>query len=336
MTNETVDKLFETEFTSRQKLTSEAVDMLTLIDTGIILSVDVNGRAKVASNKALGSHRVIYENVEVIGIGNNKGGFIVDGVNCTCLILAPRTPVEDVSDQKISLRAPAYDKRGVKALPITNGYSTDMRVLIDDAGDFHITLMDKYHLDFTHEKIIYQDAGWGISLGTAGELFVNRKTTESGLFEYSLSDAGLIKSYTGKNKDFVIKAKITDTSAELEVGMGTPSEGSEEDDWGNKLPVYPNTYKLSFTGGQCSISHVDDQGEELTTITIGVDGGLTVSTPADVSLQANAVTLETKDALSITSGGDTSIEASGNVAVSAGTGKKIILTGPQGGKVEIE
>ena len=55
-------------------------------------------------------------------------------------------------------------------------------------------------------------------------------------------------------------------------------------------------------------------------------------TPADVSLQANAVTLETKDTLDINATGDVDITCE-NANVTANT--KITLTGKQG-SVEIE
>lgn len=323
-------------FQSEQEFITNVIGSLALIDTGIIQSIDNKGRATISANRALAGEQVVYRDVEIIGIGNAYGGLTIDGTGASCLIFVPRTTVRNVRDQEISWDAPAYSKNGVKALPITNAEGLGIDVHFDPEGGLHIVTKDHYLIDLTPKQVRYTQDGFVISINDTNNIYLRRRNEESGEFIYTLTDAGSTEEFTSLDKTLHYKKSITDTQVQLEVGMGTPSAGSEEDEWGNKIPVYPNTYKLSFIGGQCNITHVDDQGEALTTVTIGVDGGLTVSTPADVSLQANAVTVETEDALSITSGGDTSIEASGNVAVSAGTGKKITLTGPQGGKVEIE
>lgn len=259
---------------------------------------------------------------------------MVDGVNCSCLVLVPRTPTPDIDTQKIAFNSPLYDKRGMKALPITNCYNSQIRVSIDSSGSFHILSKDIYDITFQEDNFSYTDGTWVVSLGAAGKLYIRRQDTEtaSGAYEYALDSSGFTESYTSVDEKLYWEKAVTDTGVAFTVSMGTPSDGSETDEWDEPIKVRPNNYKLSFAEGACTLAHTDTDGKELTTVTIGTDGSISISTPAGISLS-------TDDALSITTSADVEVSADGdvtvtgnNVSVTAKT--KATINGPNG-SVEI-
>jgi len=319
MASEAIERYLPTLLQSEQDRIVDTVGMLTILDTGVVKEVDNLGRATVISNRIIAGRAVVYDNVEVIGLGNKAAGFFADATGCSCLILVPRSSVPDINSGIVDWNTPVYSKNGVKALPITNTYSANMRVGFTSEGTFSIST-DNYLVTMDEANVKYTTEGLVLSINDDKELYLYRRTSASGPYEYKLSDQGIDSQFTSADSSLQVQQHINsiqdNNQVVLQVGMGTPTEGSETDRWGNKIPIYPNTFKIQFTQGKCIISHTDGNETTYNKIEIGTDGTLSITTPADVSVATE---------------GNVSVQASKDATVTA---KSITLTGTNG-KVEI-
>lgn len=281
MADTLVEQMFENRNQSEQGRIVKTLEMLTIVDTGTVLGINAAGRATVASNKAVGGQQVIYHDIEVIGIGNPRGGFMVDGTGATCLIFVPRSSVPNVGDQKIAWDALPFDSRGAKALPITNCTQLTTTALFDSSGDFHL-FTENYAFDFSPKLVKYSQDGLVAYVDNTTKLYMRRKMSESGEIVYVVDDVGIQKTYTASDKKLQCTQTITDTSVDFAVGTGTPTQDAETGEL-----TFPKNFRLSLANGTCTLSQVDDQDTSLFSIAIDDTGALTISAAKDISISSD-------------------------------------------------
>ena len=284
----------------------ETLSMLYIIDVGTIVNIDANNRATVNTTRMAGGEIVQLKDVEVIGIGNINGALMVDGNNCSCLILAPRTCMPDVREGKINFASNMYDKGGIKALPISNGASTTVRATFTTEGNLNI-ITDGYMFCFEGDRVTYSgDSGYIISLDDAGQLYFHRRTDNSGEITYSIDDTGITGTF---------------------VNLGNTS-------------VYNTTLK---DDGTLTITHSQPQSEGdpkiLNQVAIADDGGITITASDKITVNIDAdgnISLSTEGTLSLTSKGNMSLVSSeGNVAIESTKGNITIDSKTSGKNVSI-
>ena len=283
MTEET--KFFETLFRTPADQFIDTLDMLLLVDVGIIVEVDVNGRATVSLSKVKDGTSILLQDIEVISFGNNNGGFTVNGAGCPCLIFAPRTTMPNLKEGKVDWGAPAFSKGGIKALPISNGRDLIVNACFSSDGTFNI-ITDTYSLSFNKDLISTTvQSGLSTQINNAGEISVYRRTENSGILRFSISDGGITFSFRNLQNTSLYEYSLLD-------------DGSF--DIVHKKP--------------------GDSEKILNRITISEDGSVAISAPGNISIGIDAegkLTISTGSDVSLTTKGGINISSDGNVSVSA-------------------
>lgn len=184
---------------SENELINHAMNRAALIDVGIIKAVHGDGRVDVTTFDMSGTTPVILENIEVIGIGAPNSGITV-GSGGLCLLFTPKHCIPTVNDAKIDIQALNFAKEGIKALPITTASNLMTRLVFDGSGTCSFQA-DKYVLQFTKDQLIYsQDEGLALSIN-GSKIGIFRQTDYSGVYQFDLSDKGLVWSFTNLNGD---------------------------------------------------------------------------------------------------------------------------------------
>lgn len=299
-----VESLFRTE----NDQFADNLSMLYIIDVGTIVSIDANNRATVNTSRMIGGSIAQLKDIEVIGLGNNNGAFMVDGNNCACLILAPRTCMPNVRNTKINLTANPYDKGGIKALPISNGASMAVRATFTSEGSLTI-VTDGYMVCFEKERIACTGVnGFTISLDDEGELYFYRKTEQSGELSYKIDDTGIIGSFTNSENTSIYDYSLLNTGV-LTLTHKQPQAGQD--------PIILNQVSVN-DDGSLSITASDK-----IKITIDADGNISLTTEGTLGITS-------KGNMSLTSTeGNIAIESTqGNVTIdSKATGKNVSING---------
>lgn len=158
----------------------DSVNMLVLIDVGIILGVDANGRATVQTTKISDKVPQLLHDVEVIYPGNRKGAFTVDGTGSAGLIFIPRSSMPYVGDLKINVTTPPYTFSNAKILPISSGRSLSVNAGINNAGTFYICT-EEYNIQFSIADIIFTNNNTSLKLNNNYIQLQKRGETEYSL-----------------------------------------------------------------------------------------------------------------------------------------------------------
>lgn len=243
----------------------DVVDMLTIIDIGIIQSIDAAGRATVVSSKVMGDAPITFTDVEIIGIGNRNGGFISEGTGSACLILIPRSCMSNVKTLEVDWAAVVYGKAGVKAIPITNGVGLDVSAGFTSDGVFNIA-GDSYVIACESNCVSYKQSGVNISIGDAGAISLFRKPEQSGAFMMTLDNEGLYLSFVNSNGDSKYVFNMSDDGS-LVITHIKP--GSSDDEMLNQITI--------DSDGTMSIQLTKD-------LEIATDGALSLTSKGDLTL----------------------------------------------------
>lgn len=283
MTEET--KFFDMLFRTPTDQFVDTLNMLMIIDLGIIESIDVNGRATVTLSKIRNGSPVQLKDIEVIGFGNNNGAFTVDGAGCPCLLFAPRTTMPNLKDAKVDWAAPAYSKGGIKALPISNGRDLLVNACFSSDGSLNIS-SDNYLLNFGKDLIsLIEKIGLSVQITPTGDIQLYRRTEQSGIFRFTLSDSGISSSFKNSQNTSLYEYSLLD-------------DGSF-----NVVHKKPG-----------------DSEKVLNRITIGGDGAISISAPGNISIGIDAegkLTISTDGGVDLTTKGGVNISSKGDVSVTA-------------------
>lgn len=241
---------FDSIFRNDTKQFTDTLDMLVLVDIGTIEDIDVNGRATVVLNKVQGRNPIRLKDIEVIYPGNNVSALTISCAGGACLLFAPSSTIPDIQENAVDWSAPSYSKRGIKALPISNGNGALIRANFSSAGSLDIATKD-YTLSMDESTVSFGMAG-SISkqIDNKGNIYFRRKTENSGLLKASVTDSGV--SITSGNVD--------NTSV---YSFDSPSDGS------------------------LKITHVkpgSDEDEILNEVVIQDDGSVSITAPGNISL----------------------------------------------------
>lgn len=270
------------------------LEMLTLIDIGIIQDIDVNGRASILTTKSVNGAPFILHDVEVLGIGNRFGAFTAAGAGNTCLLFIPKSNIPDVRDMGIDIASPPFSSSGAKALPISNGRELLVNAYFNSEGTFSIST-DRYQLSFTETSLSYNAQGLCISIDKDNKIYAYRRSEKSGIYELTLDDSGYEASFTNTDGDSKYTFSLQD-SGELEITHTRP-ESSGEDKKLNSISIAKD--------GTLSITSSDKL-----TLTISPEGAISIDTEGDVGIK-------TKGSMSLTSTKDFSLTSQGGVSISA-------------------
>lgn len=255
MTEET--KFFDMLFRTPTDQFVDTLNMLMVIDLGIIESIDVNGRATVTLSKIRNGSPVQLKDIEVIGFGNNNGAFTVDGAGCPCLLFAPRTTMPNLKDAKVDWSAPAYSKGGIKALPISNGRDLLVNACFSSDGSLNIS-SDNYLLNFGKDLISFiEKIGLSVQITPAGDIQLYRRTEQSGIFRFTLSDSGISSSFKNSQGQLVYGTQVSEDgtlsiTAPKGITVNIDSDGNISIQTEGTLNVKAST--ISFNDGNLEIS----------------------------------------------------------------------------------
>lgn len=268
------DTLQSTFKNERDKFLSK-LESYVLIDTGVIEEINEQGRARVVSSTFMSNKPIIYNNAEVIFPGNANGTFAASGRNMACLIFIPRSCMPDISNLVLHMGTASYNKDGVKAMPIGNGFSNNVKLYYSDGGNLSV-LAGTYVINFENNTIVLQSKDGKTSVSLDGKNCLHMfYQSDTGSYFIDITEAGVVHEYISQGSDVI---------------------------W---------TDKFNSDGSRTFVQK-DEQGEVLSSVTIDADGTMTVHSAADVSVttEGNASVQAEGDITASTEDGEVSIDAS--------------------------
>lgn len=284
----------------------DTLSMLMLIDIGLILEVDGEGRATVQTSKTISNIPVLLTNVEVIYPGNNNGAFTVSCVGSMGLILAPRTVMADVREGKINATLPEYNISGIKILPISNGRKLSVNHCFDADGSLHIHT-EKYSFDFDVDGFDFNSvAGMFLTVTKDNTVTLYRRNADSGILNFKIGNDGITSEFTNT------KASSTYLMNMLDDGTLTFDHQQPQTDGSD--PKSLNKITIKDDG---SVTIASGTKDKTTTITIDTEGKITLSSKSDVGI-------ETEGEITVKAKGDLGIETEGDLSLK---GSKVMIDG---------
>ena len=326
----------------------DVLSMLNLIDIGLIIEVDGEGRATVQTSKTSSNIPILLTNVEIVYPGNNNGAFTSSCAGCMGLIFAPRTIIPDIRDGKINATLPEYNISGIKVLPISNGRKLSVNHCFDADGSLHI-YTEKYSFDCDFNSV----AGMFLTVSKDNTVTLYRRNKDSGILDFKLSNEGITSKFTNTKATSIYAIDMLDTGV-LSLSHLQPQKNDD--------PKSLNSVVIGDDGQLTLTAGTNDEGKPITTLSVGTDGSIGTEVKGEdatttLSVDAKgAVTVEVKggdtsttvtvtigtdgsvniDAggdVTLKSGGDMSLEASGDLSLK-GANIKASSTGA-GGTVNI-
>ena len=331
----------------------DVLSMLNLIDIGLIIEVDGEGRATVQTSKTSSNIPILLTNVEIVYPGNNNGAFTSSCAGCMGLIFAPRTIIPDIRDGKINATLPEYNISGIKVLPISNGRKLSVNHCFDADGSLHI-YTEKYSFDFDVGGFDFNSvAGMFLTVSKDNTVTLYRRNKDSGILDFKLSNEGITSKFTNTKATSIYAIDMLDTGV-LSLSHLQPQKNDD--------PKSLNSVVIGDDGQLTLTAGTNDEGKPITTLSVGTDGSIGTEVKGEdatttLSVDAKgAVTVEVKggdtsttvtvtigtdgsvniDAggdVTLKSGGDMSLEASGDLSLK-GANIKASSTGA-GGTVNI-
>lgn len=117
---------------------NDRLDFFDILDIGTINSVDGKNRASITGVQLKNGKPRVYTNIEVLHIGNAYGHIGMYDVGSLCLLIGFRSCIPDTKTLNQLFGTLAFDARGIKAIPISNGNNTKVCVGHDGTGSFVI------------------------------------------------------------------------------------------------------------------------------------------------------------------------------------------------------
>lgn len=322
--------------TSKDKF-QQMLGSFSIIDIGVIQSV-YEGRAHVVSYRHQADQVMEYDDVEVIYPGNIQGAFYSEPEGAMCLLICPRTIVDDLSTPGAATVNGTYSSRGMKAMPISNAQQSDVSVGFNGDGSFHI-ITEKYILTFDklYIQLVVNEGAFSAVANFDGSL---EFTFASGLYRVYYGPDGMKEQlYLDSDNKPVRYEKIQPDGTCTVYHAGYESLTDEQ--YGDMSSYNSWHWIETYTqDGTKTVIHNDENGDELNNVTISDDGSVDiVSTKATISIGADGsisittegdINIETDGATNIKSTGDINLESSGNTTIkSTGT------TEIKGGQVKL-
>lgn len=289
---------FDSIFRSGVDSFMASMDMLSLIDIGIIEDVDVNGRATVLTSRTESGNTFRLTDVEVIFPGNRLGAFTVNGCGCTGLIFGPKTIVPNIRDAKINGDAPTYSKQGVKVLPVSNGRNLLVNAGFNADGTLFIST-EGYQLCIRPEEMsLVTDAGMFIDVDNQNNIELYRRNETSGILDYKITNDGIISEFTNSQATSIYKSELLDNGTYTLSHLQPQGQGD---------PKLLNQIAVTDDG------KITLKASDKVTISVGPNGDIKITTEGKLELSADGkLDIQSKDDITIKSGAGHSVSINGN------------------------
>lgn len=253
------------------------LETLTILDIGIIKTVNEDGRADVDSSSFINGKPINYKDAEVIYPGNTNGVYGSASPGMACLIFIPRSCMTRVSNLKLLVGATSYNRGGVKVMPIGNGVANTVQTMFTDGGEFGI-LGQAYQVQFNAYDIALQrkDGALAMAIDGKGQIYLNYKGTNCS-YSISLEDGTLTKKWISANGNVEWDDTLNSNGSRTFV-QRNPNDNSSD-------PLF-------------SLTIADDgtltlEGAAAQTLTI--NGDTTITVDGDVKLDADNIELNGND-----------------------------------------
>lgn len=278
--NSVLQALFKND---RQVFTS-MLESLTILDVGIIKTVSEDGRADVDSSSFINGKPINYKDAEIIYPGNTNGVYGSACPGMACLIFIPRACMPRISTLKLLVGATAYNRGGIKVMPIGNGAANTVQTMFTDGGEFGI-LGQAYQVQFNAYDITMQrkDGTASITIDGTGQMYLNYHTNNCS-YAISLEDGTLTKQWISKDGDVAWTDTLNSDGSRTFVQKDPRDENAD--------PLFSLTIaadgSLTLTGAAA---------QELT-----IGGDATITVDGDVKLDADNIELNGNDKRLVTYG----------------------------------
>lgn len=287
----------------------DVLSMLNLIDIGLIIEVDGEGRATVQTSKTSSNIPILLTNVEIVYPGNNNGAFTSSCAGCMGLIFAPRTIIPDIRDGKINATLPEYNISGIKVLPISNGRKLSVNHCFDADGSLHI-YTEKYSFDFDVNGFDFNSvAGMFLTVSKDNTVTLYRRNKDSGILDFKLSNEGITSKFTNTKATSIYAIDMLDTGV-LSFSHLQPQKGGDDPKSLNSV-VIGDDGQLTLTAG------TNDKGDPVTTLSVDAKGAATVKVKGKDTSTTITVTIGTDGSVSIDAGGDVTLKSGGDMSLEA-------------------
>lgn len=253
------------------------LETLTILDIGIIKTVNGDGRADVDSSSFINGKPINYKDAEIIYPGNANGVYGSASPGMACLIFIPRSCMTRISNLKLLVGATSYNRGGVKVMPIGNGVANTVQTMFTDGGEFGI-LGQAYQVQFNAYDIALQrdDGALAIAIDGKGQMYLNYKGTNCS-YSISLEDGTLTKKWISANGNVEWDDTLNSDGSRTFV-QRNPNDSSSD-------PLFSLTIaadgSLTLTGAAA---------QELT-----IGGDATITVDGDVKLDADNIELNGND-----------------------------------------
>ena len=117
---------------------NDRLNFFDILDIGTINSIDGKNRATITGVQLKNGKPRTYTNIEILHIGNAYGHIGMYDVGSLCLLIGFRSCIPDTKTLNQLFGTLAFDTRGIKAIPISNGNNTKVCVGHDGTGSFVI------------------------------------------------------------------------------------------------------------------------------------------------------------------------------------------------------
>lgn len=331
---------------------------VVILDIGVIDYVDDNGRAHVTSSTFTNNRPVVYEDAEIIYPGNANGCFVAQSTGMACLIFLPKSCMPNVTDLKLFVGTTAYNRDGVKVMPIGNGTSNRVRSLFGRGGEYSI-IGQEYKVLFDGETITFQrdDGTTSISIDGIGQMYVTRQT-DTGTLTINIEDTGVTKKWLSQNKDVLWTDTYLPDGSRSFVQSDPNNDDEDAEPWFDETHSPDGTTVRKWLSKQKDVRWTDtvnsdgtrtivqadpeDEDNPTFSISIGTDGTVTIGVLKGLTLEsADALVLKGKSvSVSSTDGdvaiaaakdqegpGKVSITSADDTVITTGSGKKFAANG---------
>lgn len=264
-------------FKNDRDLFINTLGSLTLVDIGTIRGLNENGRAHVVSSTFVLNKPVEYDDAEIIFPGNANGTYACNPMNMACLIFIPRSCMPNTKDLVLRVGATAYNRDGVKVMPIGNGADNVVKTLFNDSGSYGI-IGQNYKCLFNDSTVSIesQKGKTSVDMDGQGQLYV-RRASNNGTYSKNIEETGVTETWLSKDKD-VLWTDTLNTDGSRTFVQSNPNDQEGE-------PLF--SFTVDKTGKVIFSNAVD--------VELTVKGDATVSVEGDAKIDATNIELNGND-----------------------------------------
>ncbi len=244
ISNSYIEVVGETE---KERL-NDRLSFFDILDIGIINSINGKNRASITGVQLKNGKPRTYTNIEVLHIGNAYGHIGMYDIGSLCLLIGFQSCIPDTKTLNQLFGTLAFDIRGIKAIPISNGNNTKVCVGHDGTGSFVI--------GSTEYTVSYDVDSVRISTSQGPCININQNLLQviAGTTDIQIKEDGSVtKTYSNKDmsSNFVFSF---DKEGNLKL---TQSSGTKFDTVSNNIS-FSKDGALNIVRGENKIDITDD------------------------------------------------------------------------------